>query len=346
MDTKVRAWCGSRSPSLSNLSLADSLFANHHLDQGIAYQRQNMFQEALFEYDTALQLLPDDKYAHWNRATSLLSLGEYEEGFKEHEWAWTLFDWRGFGPVREEIDRVKMIPMWNGEVVPDGRLLVYHELGFGDGIQTFRYLPELKRRVGHVTLIINTELVRLAETFGVEVVDQVPADLGEYDYRLPFFGVMRALKQTRDNIPTAPYISSHEGSSHRGYRVGICWSGRTQTAFSLDYFLSKLEHSRFELHSLQLGLVDERVQRLTAHDFVDTVDVIASMDHIVTIDSAPAHLAGAMGHPSVHLLLPFLMDWRWWFTQAWYPTIRTYKQVNIGDWDMPFTKLNEALRGN
>jgi hypothetical protein len=208
-----------------------------------------------------------------------------------------------------------------------------------------RYLPELLRRAGHVTLVINTELVRLAETFGVEATDQVPGDLSAYDYRLPFFGVMSALKQTMHNIPAAPYIRPREWSPHRGYRVGICWSGRTQTAFSLDYFLSKFDHSRFELHSLQLGIVDERVQRLTARDFADTVDVIASMDHIVTIDSAPAHLAGAMGHPSTHLLLPFMMDWRWRFTQAWYPTIKTYKQANVGEWDMPFAKLNEALRG-
>ena len=110
--------------------------------------------------------------------------------------------------------------------------------------------------------------------------------------------------------------------------------------------MSKLKHEGFEVHSLQLGPTTDGVYPLSSRDFADTVELIEAMDHIVTIDSAPAHLAGAMGHPSVHLLLPFFSDWRWWHTQVWYPTIKTYKQVSVGDWDLPFTKLNEALRGN
>lgn len=329
-----------------NLSIDDSVFAYQHLDRGMAYHRQNMLHEALFEYDTALALIPDDKYVHWNRAMTLLALGEYEEGFKEHDWAWKLFDWRGFGPVGDDMDRIRHLPIWHGEDISSDRLLVYHELGFGDAIQTLRYLPALKARAEHVTLVINPELVRLATPFGIEVVDHVPADVSDYTYRLPFFGVLSALKQTLHNIPNKPYIAT-KWPERTGNRIGICWSGRTQTAFTLEYFLSKLNHQGFELHSLQLGPVDANAAYpLVVRDFADTADLIASMDHIVTIDSSPAHLAGAVGHPSVHLLLPFLSDWRWWFAQTWYPTIKTYKQLSVGDWDMPFTNLNEALRGH
>jgi hypothetical protein len=333
---------------LYNLSLDDSLIASQHLDRGMAYHKQNMLHEALFEYDTALSLMPNDRYAHWNRATTLLALGEYEEGFREHDWAWKLFDWRGFGPVRDDMDRIRHLPIWGGEDISSAKLLVYHELGFGDGIQTLRYLPELRSRAAHVTLVINVELVRLAAPFGVEVVDKVPVDVSDYDYRLPFFGVMSALKTTLHNIPNKPYISSTltRARYFEKPRVGICWSGRTQTTFTLNQFLSKLDHAGFKLYSLQLGPVDEGVVSLDSKDFADTVDVIAQMDHVVTVDSAPAHLAGAMGHRSVHLLLPYLCDWRWWFTNSWYPTIRTYKQVNVGEWDMPFERLNAALKGS
>lgn len=314
----------------------------------MAYQRQNMLHEALFEYETALQLTPNDKYAHWNRATTLLSLGEYEEGFKEHEWAWTLFDWQGFGPVRGDMVRIKHLPIWGGECIADECLLVYHELGFGDGIQTLRYLPEIKARAKQVTLVINSELVSLAEQFdGIEVVDHVPSDVSGFSYRLPMFGVMRALKQNLHNIPNKPYLHpSNSGftGSPSVKHVGICWSGRTQTEFSLEYFLQNIDFSDFELHSLQLGRTDHGVKPLESKDFRDTVNLIAHMDHVVTIDSAPAHLAGAMGHPSIHLLLPFLSDWRWWFVNTWYPTIKTYKQRSIGDWTMPFKQLSEALR--
>lgn len=327
---------------MKNVVLTDGFMAAKHVDLGISYQRQNMLYEALFEYEAALLLTPDDKYAHWNRATTLLSLGEYAEGFLEHEWAWKLFDWRGFGPIQGDMDRLIHLPLWRGEDISDKRLLVYHELGFGDAIQTMRYLPELKRRSSHVTLVINSELVALSEQFGIEVVDKLPLDISGYAYRLPFFGVMRVLRQTLQNIPGEPYLDVKW--RRRKNHVGICWSGRTQTAFTLEYFLSMFEHDRFELHSLQLGPASDVVSPLNVKQFADTVDVISQMDHIITIDSAPAHLAGAVGHPSTHLLLPFLSDWRWWYTTAWYPCIKTYRQHSVDNWATPFARLNEALR--
>jgi tetratricopeptide (TPR) repeat protein len=324
----------------------EAFFSSQYLDHGIALFKQNRFVEAVSCFDYALELYPDDKYARWNRATALLSMGDYERGFKEHDVAWTMFDWRGFGPVRDDIDRLRALPIWEGQEADS--LLVYHELGFGDAIQTLRYLPELKARARHVTLVINPELVRLAEPFGVEVVTAVPDDLSGYAYRLPMFGVLSALKQTRDNIPREPYINIRDFSQVtkvKSGRVGICWSGRTQTAFALDYFLSMFDHAGFELHALQLGPISEvvKVNPLGSKDFADTVNVMAAMDHIVTIDSAAAHLAGAMGHPSVHLLLPFFSDWRWNFTDVWYPNIKTYRQPKADDWATPFARLNEAL---
>jgi hypothetical protein len=67
------------------------------------------------------------------------------------------------------------------------------------------------------------------------------------------------------------------------------------------------------------------------------------MDHVVSVDTAAIHLAGAMGHPSAHLLLPHLMDWRWWRSTAWYPTLKIYRQESADDWSTPFARLNERL---
>jgi len=67
------------------------------------------------------------------------------------------------------------------------------------------------------------------------------------------------------------------------------------------------------------------------------------MDHIVSVDTAAIHLAGAMGHPSAHLLLPFLSDWRWHHTARWYPQLKTYRQPTPNDWDTPFATLHETL---
>jgi hypothetical protein len=322
----------------------DDYLANGYLNAGIDLLRQKKFEKAIVQFDLNLALTPNDAYAHWNKATALLSIGDYENGFKEHDWGWRLFDWRGFGPVGDDIDRVKLLPMWKGEDISNQNLLVYHELGYGDAIQTMRYLPVLKRLAERVTLVMSPALCRLAEQFDVEVVDKVPDDIGDYDYRIPFFGVLSALHQTLDNIPREPYIKTNFRRTKDC--VGICWSGRTQNMFSLESFLYLFDRNNFSLFSLQQTTFRPGygVVKLCADSFSDTVKIIENMEHIITVDTAVAHLAGAMGHPSTHLLLPYFMDWRWNFTNVWYPTIKTYQQENEEDWIAPFAKLNAALK--
>jgi hypothetical protein len=333
---------------MSSVLYSDNYVANQFLDRGIAHLRENRFCEAVVEFDKNLSLTPNDPYAHWNKATALLSMGDYENGFIEHDWGWKLFDWRGFGPINtdEDCQRLRQLPVWQGsEDISDKRLLVYHELGFGDAIMTMRYLPELKRLAEHVTLIVPHPLVGLANQFGIEVLECLPNDLYEYDFRLPLFGVLSVLHQTLTNIPRASYIDAEW--KRNGNCVGVAWSGRTQTVFNLDYFLSMFKRNGFSLFSLQTTTFQpgKGIERLSAETFFDTIKLIEKMDHIVTIDTAAAHLAGAMGHPSVHLLLPFMMDWRWWHSEVWYPTIKTYHQDAPDDWSGPFERLNAALKG-
>jgi len=321
--------------------LSNACAAHQYTSQGIAYFERNEFAKAVALFDIALQLSPDDPYAHWNRATALLSLGEYQRGFKEHEWAWRLFHWRGFSAIGD-VDTLKELPIWRGE--RDCRVLAYHELGHGDAIMAMRYLDEMASRA-EVTLVVDLALARLARSFAVHVTERLPQDLDRYDFRLPFFGVMAALDQTAETIPAAPYI---ERDCHsRGGKVGIAWSGRTQTAFSLNRFLTLFDHEDFSLYALQPGTVaDDRVTPLRPGcDFDDLADLIAELDHIVCVDTAAIHLAGAMGHPSAHLVLPWLMDWRWHRSSLWYPALHTYRQETPSDWTAPFDRLNEALHG-
>lgn len=327
-----------------NVTMTDNFMSTSYLLRGIEDLRQNNFYDAIWNFDSALTFSPDDKFAHWNKAMALLSLGEYEEGFKEHDWGWRLFDWRGFGPVKDDIDRLRALPMWEGDETDS--LLVYHELGFGDAIQCMRYIPEIAKRASNVTLVINPELISLVRHhFGslIEVMDHVPANLNFYDARLPFFGVMHALKQNAKNIPRDPYISPFIWD-RTPHSVGLVWAGRTNS-FKLPDFLNLFDHKRFTLHSLQPGLVNATIIRpLGPGDFLSTVQAIAQLEHIVTVDTGVAHLAGAMGHPSVHVLLPYQGDWRWWHSEVWYPTIKTYRQRAVGDWSHPFDELNRALK--
>jgi tetratricopeptide (TPR) repeat protein len=328
-----------------------------YLERGIAHFHRNEFLHAINAFDMALQFDPDEPYARYNRATALLSVGDYERGFREYEATWRLFHWRGFGPVGDDIDRINALPMWKGE--RGVKLLLYHELGFGDAIMAIRYLPELTDRAG-VTLVIDWPLARLvAENFEAEVVTKVPDDLSGFDYRLPLFGIMGALQI---EIPPAPYIGGapngvptdkkasaiNIGQTVRapnGANIGIAWSGRTQTMFTANHFLSLLDTRDAKLFALQPGDAPENVESLPpGSDFADVADRIALMHHIVSVDTAAIHLAGAMGHPSAHLLLPFMSDWRWHHVERWYPTLKTYRQDNRIDWTAPFARINEALQ--
>lgn len=328
---------------MTTFFMSNAVVAAQWMRTGIDHFKRNEFDAAIAAFDSVLRLSPDDCYARWNRATALLSIGDYARGFPEHEVAWRLFHWRGFGPVGDDIDRLQALPLWRGET--GVQLLAYHELGFGDAIMAMRYLPELGRRAA-VTLVIDPVLARLTtEHFDVEVIDKVPDNLAGFDCRLPLFGVMAALDQTAETIPAAPYINPLLWKP-RSKHIGIAWSGRTQTAFSLQRFLQLFDHDGFTLHALQPGpLADDRVEQLPpGSDFADVADRISEMRHIVSVDTAAVHLAGAMGHPSAHLLLPFLSDWRWWRTELWYPRLKTYRQHNEADWSAPFARLNEALQ--
>ena len=328
---------------MSEIMMGGSIMAVQYVNAGIAHFRNNEFARALAMFDMALRYEPDNRYARYNRSTSLLSLGNYARGFQEYEATWRLFHWRGFGPVKEDTDRLQAaLPLWRGE--RDVRLLVYHEMGFGDAIMAFRFLPEIIERT-EMTLVIDPCLGRLAQRLGVDFIcDRVPKDLQEFDFRLPLFGVMGALGATVETIPNEPYIGSCKFASG-GNRIGIAWSGRTQTAFSLSDFLDRLDHEGATFHALQPGPVTGDVVGLLPDcDFAEVANRIALMDHIVSVDTAAIHLAGAMGHPSAHLVLPFFGDWRWHHAEVWYPTIRTYRQPQPGDWVLPFSQLNRALQ--
>jgi tetratricopeptide (TPR) repeat protein len=328
---------------MTDVLLTNDVIASQYLQAGINHFKRNEFGRAIIHFEAAQQLDPNNTYARYNKATALLSLGFYAQGFQEYEATWRLFHWRGFGPVKEDIDRLQALPLWRGEF--GVRLLVYHEMGFGDAIMAMRYLPELTRRTDP-TLVIDPALARLARSFDVEVEHAVPNDLREYDFRLPLFGVMAALHETTETIPAEPYLLCGKCKfAYGSNKIGIAWSGRTQTAFTLERFLQLFDRRGFQLYSLQPGRTIDGVEPLPlACDFVDVADRIAQMAHIVCVDTAAIHLAGAMGHPSAHLVLPFLSDWRWHRTELWYPRLHTYRQDNASDWNAPFARLNETLR--
>lgn len=316
--------------------------AQEHLDFGCNLIQQNHFADAIIEFDITLKLDPKNRYARWNRALALLSLGDYSNGLPEHESAWEIYDWRALGQFKGNVDCILELPVWMGERC---KLLVYHEMGFGDAIMLLRFLPEIVKRCETVTLVVRSELVSLMQGYGADVIDYIPQISG-FDARVTFFNSVHTMGHSLATIPSSPYIKADFNFNDKFKFMGITWSGNARKELDINSFLSMLERDGYTLQSLQDPMQSYfGVGALTTTDFLDTSKLISGMDCIVTVDTAAAHLAGAMGHPNTHLLLPFFCDWRWWSKSIWYPSINIYRQETAGDWSIPFARLNAALKG-
>ncbi|HZK82951.1 MAG TPA: tetratricopeptide repeat protein [Humisphaera sp.] len=337
---------------------------------GAALNEMGRVEEALVEYRRALALKPDMVVTRMNAAVALLQLGDLERGLPEYEWRWKL---------RPEI---KMLPgpQWRGEELAGKTILLYGEQGMGDAIQFVRYAPMVANRGGKVLLQCHDELLRLMD--GLSGVHQVypatkPSPL--YHVQCPLMSLPLAFGTRLETIPASPaYLKADPALAQawdeklRGnvgaetasakLRVGIAWAGRADhnndrnRSMQLSQLAPLFDGDNIELFSLQKG--ERGKDALPAagrakwfdytadlHDFADTAGLVCHLDLVISVDSAVAHLAAAMGKPT-WVMLPFVPDWRWMMkgeTSPWYPSIRLFRQTAIGDWAGVVHRVREAL---
>jgi hypothetical protein len=323
---------------------AQQIVAWGWLDRGAALMQQARLTDAIECFDQAIGFYPQDWRSHWNRAICLLALGEYREGVEELDHRWKLFDW-GWGYLSKDIYRVAAVEQWTGQPLKGKHLLHYHEQGNGDCIMMARYLPMIRALGCKLTVLTLPSLLRLIERFAPDhIITALPEDLSVFDYRCAALMPMQAFGTTIKSIPPAPFLKA-DFRREKG-TVGIVWAGMTQRRFSLAKFITLLDcQKKYRVKSLVPGPVDYGIEPLAVRDFEDTMQEMAKLEHIVTIDSAVANLAGAMGHPSAHVILPFLQDWRWYHADKWFPTLKTYRQPADGnDWSVPFARVRAALQ--
>ncbi len=325
---------------------------------GLVSRDCNQLDESLSYFDRALADSPDDPDLNWDRALTLLRMGDYERGFEAYEWRWKL---------ARSAPRDFATPEWDGSPLNDRTLLLYGEQGFGDAIQFARFIPKLaKAQKTEVILEVRPELVRLLEGQlpGVKQVVARGDDLPDYDCHLPLLSVPRALEIRLDEVPREPYLKPKEGlvsipSSEKGMlNVGLAWAGSPTQAndrnrtFALKDMLPilKLPHCRF--FSLQKGSAEAELESLGVRhtitplgsmlrDFADTSAVIDNLDLVITADTSVAHLAGAMGKP-VWIALSVFHDWRYDETGSisiWYPQARVFRQDIPSDWIGVFVRM-------
>lgn len=298
-----------------------------------------------------------------------LLMGDFEKGLP-------LYEARQHLPGQEFV-RLFPQPRWTGAQALKGKtLLVHAEQGLGDTIQFCRFLPQLKEKGADIHFLVQPQLKRLLQGANLPVT-LCEAPPPGFDYHIPLMSLPLALGVTLNNIPApVPYLTAEAervaswtarlGKS--GLRVGIAWSGRDEAAARDKAFrlaelapLAQIEGVRLislqkgesarQIAELPAGMTVEVFDDLDSGDdlrgaaFVDTAAVMANCDLVVTADSAPAHLAGALGRPT-WTLLRNVPDWRWHLNRTdtpWYPTMRLFRQPARGDWTSVIAEVAQEL---
>ncbi|HCF19551.1 MAG TPA: hypothetical protein DEV96_16280, partial [Rhodospirillum rubrum] len=322
--------------------------------------------EATAAADRALALDPDDADAKVNRAFARCLADDYEQGFADyaHRWRTAAFQ-RPYPPVTA--------PPWAGEPLGEGTLLVRGEQGLGDQIMAARFLPWLSKRPDRPRRIVfecHPCLHRLlAEGLeaGIDLLAMgrppppVAAWIGALDLaRMAGVtaGVMPVDVPYLKARPPVPPLAPPLPPGGRG-RLGLVWAGKTRPrdrSCPLEPLAGLCVDQGWTVHALQLGprradlaglpaglgVIDEG-DRLG--DMAATASVMAGLDLVVAVDTAVAHLAGALGLPCALLLLA-TPDWRWGQKASrtvWYPSLRLFRQPHPGDWDGAFDAVRRAF---
>lgn len=341
-----------------------------HNNLGNALRRLGRYGEAETQYRRALALRPGHAGARYNLALLQLLGGEFAAGFAGYEERLHLGEEDAV--FRSLTDRG--IARWQGEPMPEGCLLVVAEQGLGDAIQFVRYLPAAKSRVGRLVFACGSPLQRLfTELAGVDtLVDRHPAAWAglEVDRYVPLLSLPHLISLPPAELPVPPYLRVENDALTRwterlagsSPRVGLVWAGgeanpndRFRSCQLVDFApLGRIPGVRWL--SLQQGPAAGQAKAPPAGwelldvageltDLADTAALVSSLDLVISVDTAVAHLAGALNRP-VWTLLPFDPDWRWRLARPdspWYPSMRLFRQPRPGDWPTVITRMGQEL---
>lgn len=319
-------------------------------------------------YRMAIAARPDFAEAHFNHALQLLQAGDFERGWDEYEWRLKIPDLARFWPHAG-------LPRWLGSELGGRTILLYAEQGFGDAIQFVRYAPLVAQRGGNVILSCSPKLVELFRSVaGVAAVHDAEQPPPHADTCCSLLSLPRLFRTTLETIPaTVPYLRPPEaparqwkttlGASGAGLKVGLYWSTESKNrmtplrSLELD-MLAPLAGIRGVVYfSLQRGAAAAQAARppqgmalvdqsAALGDFSDDAALIANLDLVISINTATAHLAGALGR-RVWTLVHYPADWRWLADRddsPWYPTMRLFRRGRADSWQDVIERVAHTLR--
>lgn len=341
---------------------------------GLLLQELGRSAEAEEACRQALAHAPGQPDARTNLALILLLRGAFEEGWREYEARWQ---------VASMADAARRFPQpqWTGEQPLAGRTILLHaEQGFGDTLQFCRYAPLVAEKGARVLLESQAALCRIMGSLpGVAAVIPAGEPLPPFDLHCPLMSLPLAFGTMLETIPArVPYLRADPlaAASWRarlaplpGRRVGLVWGGSSRLgqphataidrrrSIPLEALAPLARVPGISFVSLQLGppaaqapppgvRLHDPTRELA--DFADTAALIEGLDLVISVDTAVAHLAAALGKP-VWMLNRFDTCWRWLLGRddsPWYPTLRQFRQPAAGDWATPVAALAEALAGS
>jgi tetratricopeptide (TPR) repeat protein len=334
-----------------------------HAGLGHALTAEGWLGEAAISFDQALALDPDHLQARLGRGYVHLVQGRWGPGLEDYRLRWR---------AREARPRRLSIPAWEGEDLSGARILLWAEQGFGDTIAASRFIPLVKAQGATVIFECPRPLTRLfGRLRGVDELIAAGERLPKADLHAPLMELPRLFAAYPSTVPPAPDLHPQPELGAKfepllaeiagRIAVGIAWAGNrdyagdAQRSIPLERFLPFADNPKLRLVSLQKGPQAEELARAgdgrildaapLIEDFADTAALMDRLDLVITVDSAPAHLAGTLGRPT-WVLLPFTPYWFWLLDREdspWYPSVRLFRQPKRGDWDTVFARIAEEL---
>lgn len=335
---------------------------------GIAYRAVGQNDTAIRHFKAALALDPRNAAIKQDMALATLASGRLNEGLRLHEVRREISEAKRAAGKGNEVNQGKLpdgVVHWQGEPLEGKSITVYHEEGIGDFFMWSRFLPRLRAMGAKVCLTGKSRDV-LDFVAGQMPIDDIHPLKGPIptDYVVGSLTFPWRCGVEYPDVKGAPYFKANPAKIPRrsAINVGLVWRGSTifprdwQRSMSLRDFVPLFDMPQVAFNSLQLGDGAKEIDGLGFSGFVGdlspfmstwakTASVIQALDVVVTVDTAIAHLAGALGKPVIMLAI-YTSDWRWPRDSertVWYDSMTVLRQHKPGDWSRPIARVRQLL---
>jgi hypothetical protein len=331
-----------------------------------ALRPQGRFTETRAIQEMLVTNMPGDYPTRFDLSETLLLLGEFERGWREYHYRYSL-------PHTTSIERKVQRPRWDGRPMAGKTLLIHDEQGYGDTFQFMRLVPWAKERSGaRIVLEINEDTLPLARrSTGFDEIVARGTLPPAFDMHCEMMSLPAALGLKLADLPGAiPYLSADPLRLDRWRKrladlprplVALVWAGRPTHFNDANRSMSLAQMAPLA----RTGATFVSIQKGPAHlqaatpppgmslvslsdeiaDFEDTAAILCIADLLISVDSSPVHLAGALGRPA-WVMLPKIPDWRWLLEREdtpWYPQTRLFRQNDGADWTDVIARIASEL---